>query len=167
MICIVSGTDRPGSNTRKIAEHYHQVLRSLGQHPVFLSLETLQSLKKDDFFTKMEQEMLVPATRYIFVVPEYNGSIPGVLKLLIDLSDVKKVWGGGKKALLTGVATGRAGNLRGMDHLTGILNHMGVQVLPNKLPISAVNKLLNEQGKLADAGTEAVIRQQVEEFLKF
>lgn len=167
MICIISGTDRPYSNTRKIAEHYHQVLRALGQNPVFLSLETLLSLKKDDNFTQIENEILTPATKFIFVAPEYNGSIPGVLKLLIDLSDVKKVWGGGKKALLTGVANGRAGNLRGLDHLTGILNHMGVQVLPNKLPVSTVSKLLDDNGKLADAGTIAVIQKQVEDFLKF
>jgi chromate reductase, NAD(P)H dehydrogenase (quinone) len=166
MITIISGTNRPGSNTRKVAEHYRLVLAEKGQNTVFLSLEDLTSLSRDGQFNRIEAEILIPTKKFLMIMPEYNGSFPGVLKLMIDLSEVKKVWGG-KKALLAGVANGRAGNLRGMDQLTGILNHMNTQVLPNKVPLSMVNKMLNEEGKLTDAGTMAVIEKQIDDFLQF
>ena len=114
----------------------------------------------------VEQEVLIPTKKFIFISPEYNGSIPGVLKSLIDNTDVQKVWLG-KKALLTGVSTGRAGNLRGMEHLTGILHYVKTIVHPNKLPISVVNVILNLDGSIKDEHTLHVIDQQLNEFIAF
>lgn len=70
-----------------------------------------------------------------------------------------------QKALLTGVAEGRGGNLRGLDHFTGVLHFLKVIVHPNKLPISSVKQLMNARGEIADQQTIAQMRQQIEEFL--
>jgi NAD(P)H-dependent FMN reductase len=75
------------------------------------------------------------------------------------------VWKG-KKALLTGVSKGRAGNLRGMDHLTGIMHYVGTVVHPNKLPISIVDTLFNED-ELQHRETLQAINQQLDEFIDF
>ena len=72
-----------------------------------------------------------------------------------------------EKALLTGISTGRAGNLRGMEHLTGILNYLKVIVHPNKLPISSVDKLLNGEGEITDKDTVEAINTQLKEFIEF
>src|SRR5690349_4885429 len=117
---IVSGTNRPGSNTEKVARHYQQVLKSKGITPQFITLEGWKYIDRTPEFKQLESYILTPTDKFIFISPEYNGSIPGVLKLMFDNSDYKKVWWG-KKALLTGVATGRGGNLRGLEHLTSIL----------------------------------------------
>ena len=66
-----------------------------------------------------------------------------------------------------GVSSGRAGNLRGMDHLTGILNYLGIHVHPNKLPISSVLGLLNEQGHIKDEMTIKVIDKQIKDVLSW
>ena len=99
-------------------------------------------------------------------MPEYNGSYPGILKLMMDNTDIKKVWWY-KKVLLTGVSTGRAGNLRGMEHLSGVLLHMRMQVHYNRLPISIVDKLMDEAGHFIDIPTLSAINIQLDEFLKF
>lgn len=163
---IISGTNRAGSNTVKVARYYEQLMISRGITPRFLSLESFTSLEKTSDFEEMEKDLLVPTNKFIFISPEYNGSIPGVLKVMFDISDYKRAWWG-KKALLTGVATGRSGNLRGMEHLTSILNYLRVFVHPNKLPISSVDKLLNSEGVVADSSTAAAIYTQVDEFLQF
>jgi chromate reductase, NAD(P)H dehydrogenase (quinone) len=85
---------------------------------------------------------------------------------MIDMSDYKKVWWG-KKALLTGISSGRAGNLRGMDHLAGSLNFLKVVVHPNKLPISGVDKLLNGAGVISDKPTVSAMEEQVDAFIHF
>jgi NAD(P)H-dependent FMN reductase len=163
---IISGTNRSGSNTCKVARYYEQLLLSKNIAPKFLNLEGWNFLEKTNEFAALEKEILVPTSKFIFISPEYNGSIPGVLKVMLDISDYKKVWWG-KKALLTGVATGRSGNLRGMEHLTGILNYLRVFVHPNRLPISAVDKLLNGEGVVADLATADAIYAQVDEFIQF
>ncbi len=166
MYTIISGTNRPGSNTLRIATQYQQLLAEKGIRAGLTSLENLEVSTRNDSIRQLEEEVLIPTEKFIFVVPEYNGSIPGVLKSLFDSSDIQRVWWG-KKALLTGVSTGRAGNLRGMEHLTGILHYMKVVVHPNKLPISVVNVLLNLDGSVKDPATLRVMGQQLDEFIAF
>ncbi|HTI09673.1 MAG TPA: NAD(P)H-dependent oxidoreductase [Puia sp.] len=166
MYTIISGTNRPHSKTLQIAKLYQQLLTQKGQKSHLLSLEGLNVLERNPEFEKIERELLIPVPRFIFISPEYNGSIPGVLKAMFDISDIDKVWRG-KKALLTGISTGRAGNLRGMEHLTGILHYMKVTVFHNKLPISGVHTLLNADGTVEDARTLDAINIQLDEFMEF
>ncbi len=99
-------------------------------------------------------------------MPEYNGGVPGILKLLIDGSDIKKCWYN-KVACIAGVAAGRAGNLRGLDHLTNMLNYIQMDVIKNKLPISSIEKLLDEEGNLVDKPTIEAIEKQIDELLAY
>lgn len=166
MYTIISGTNRKGSNTIKIAGQCQQLLTEKGVEAFLVSLVNLDVSKRNEDIKKLEREILIPSEKFIFVSPEYNGSIPGVLKSLIDVSDIEKVWWG-KKALLIGVSTGRAGNLRGMEHLTGILNFVKVVVHPNKLPISVVDKLLDSAGRLTEGSTLTAMSRQIEDFILF
>lgn len=166
MHTIISGTNRTGSYTFKIAAQYQQLLAEKGIEAALVSLEHLDVSKRNAAIRKLEEELLIPTTKFIFIAPEYNGSIPGVLKSLLDVSDIEKDWWG-KKALLVGVSTGRAGNLRGMDHLTGILNYLKMIVHPNKLPISMVHKLVNDKGLVIEKGTLNTISVQLDEFIAF
>ncbi|MEP7277814.1 MAG: NADPH-dependent FMN reductase [Bacteroidota bacterium] len=164
MITIISGTNRQGSNTGKVAAHYLQLLKDKGAEAKLVSLVGLNVNERNPDIQQLEKDILMDTKKFIFISPEYNGSIPGVLKSLIDHSDIKNVWWG-KKALLTGVSTGRAGNLRGMEHLTGILHYVKMHVHPNKLPISLVDKLLNGNNLITDPGTLQAIDEQLNEFL--
>ena len=166
MYIIISGTNRQDSNTKKVAEQYQQLLETKGIKAALISLEDLDVNRRNDDFSELEKTLLIPSQKIIFVSPEYNGSIPGVLKCLIDNSDVRNVWPG-KKALLVGVSTGRAGNLRGMEHLTGILHYIKMIVHPNKLPISVVDTLLDNVGQISDPATVAAMNNQLDEFIEF
>ena len=166
MYTIISGTNRPNSKTLHIATLYRQLLTQRGQESHLLSLEGLNVLQRNPEFEKIEQEWLIPVPKFIFISPEYNGSIPGVLKCMFDISDIDRAWRG-KKALLTGISTGRAGNLRGMEHLTGILHYLKVTVHHNKLPISIVHTLLSAHGTVEDTRTLDVINEQLDEFMEF
>lgn len=169
---LISGTNRINSNTRKVSEVYLQRADRLGMSCQLLDLADLPmdcfGPCSEDYLhpaLKDVQETLIrPAGKLIVVSPEYNGSIPGVLKALLDFTDVKAWYD--KKACLVGVATGRAGNLRGLDHLTNIFLHCRIQVLPNKLPISRVKSLLQEKDGL-DAPTLEAVDRQLEQFLHF
>ncbi len=164
MITILSGTNRKYSNTYKIAHEYQLILQEKGLEANILSLEDVDVFTYNIEFEKIENEILVPTSHFIIISPEYNGSFPGVLKMLFDNSRSHEIWFH-KKALLTGVATGRAGNLRGMDHLADVLNYLKITVHPNKLPISAVNNIIGNDGKIKDTLTLNAINQQLDEFI--
>ena len=163
---IISGTNRSGSNSLRVANQYKKLLEGLNIHAPVVSLESVDVTSRNPAYVAVEHEVLMPAKKVIFIAPEYNGSIPGVLKTMLDISDYKKVWWG-KKALLVGISTGRAGNVRGMDHLTSILNFMKVVVHPNKLPISIVDKLMQTDEAIDDPLTISIIQQQLKEFVSF
>ena len=165
MYTIISGTNRSGSHTEKVVKIYEAILKEKGIDAQVFSLVDVDVLHRNPGFSSLENEFLVPAQKFIFIIPEYNGTFPGVLKAMIDISDVKRVWWN-KKALLTGVSTGRAGNLRGMDQMTGILNHMKVHVHPDKLPISSIDKIMDENGNFTNNTLQA-IEQQLTEFINF
>lgn len=165
MYTIISGTNRVGSHTEKVAREYREILKTKNIKANFFSLKGLDVLHRNDAIKKVETEILIPTQKFIFIIPEYNGSYPGVLKALIDNSDIKTVWNF-KKALLTGVATGRAGNLRGMDHLSDTLHYMKMNVYYDKLPISVINKVMDEQGHLNDE-TLLAVNRQLDGFIEF
>lgn len=174
MITIFHATARPNSNSRKIAEFYRDLLNKQGIPHQFFTLEDVESEVFNHTFhnekstqqLQIENEILAPTSKFIFIVPEYNGSFPGMFKGFIDASDVKKCFHN-KKACLVGVAEGRAGNLRGMEHLTNIFNHMKMHVLHFKIPISQVHLHLDENGILQNQEYIRLIETQLALYLEF
>jgi NAD(P)H-dependent FMN reductase len=172
-ITILSATNRVDSNTEKVAKYYLSVLKSKGIDAEIFSLKDLPESvlhsdlygKRSEDFQKIIDTFIAFQNKFIFISPEYNGSFAGILKVFLDAIP-PKLWTE-NKACLVGVSTGRAGNLRGMDDLTNILNYLEVNVYHNKLPISRVDKLIDGQGVLVDAETLKVIDIQLEGFLKF
>ena len=165
MYTIISGTNRIGSHTEKVVAAYQKILQDKNIDAKIFTLKGLDVLHRSPELIQSESELLIPAQKFIFIIPEYNGSYPGVLKAMIDNSDIYKAWNY-KKALLTGVATGRAGNLRGMDHLADTLHYMKMNVFYNKLPISMINKIMDKEGNLNDDTLKA-INDQLDEFIVF
>lgn len=166
MHIIISATNRVGSNTLKVAKEYHRLLTEKNVESSIFSLEGVNVLQRDTAFEAIEKDILIPNNTFIFIAPEYNGSFPGVLKMLFDTGKTHELWWH-KKAMLTGVATGRAGNLRGLDHLSAVLNHIKVTVFPNQLPLSSVDKLLDQNGKFKDDATLQAINNQLDGFINW
>lgn len=147
MITVIAGTNRRSSLTSRFTGIYTSLLQEQSTPVQMLDLadmpsETLmadvyENGHKPAAIQHLQDTFFVPAEKFVFIFPEYNGSVPGALKLLIDSLDPRAAFSG-KKASLIGIASGRAGNLRGLDHLTAILHHMNVSVMPFLLPISRV-----------------------------
>lgn len=154
-----------GSNTLKVAKEYQRYLLEEGQESTLYSLEHFRSFSKDQDFIQIEESILVPTSKFVFVMPEYNGSFPGIFKLMMDISDITRCWNH-KKVMLVGVANGRAGNLRGIDNMTNMCHYMKMHVLPNKLPISSVSAEL-EADRFFKEPTLNAIRQQIRQFIDF
>ncbi len=166
MITIIAGTNRKESFTKRVAQEYKKFLSEQNAESSILSLDEHDTHIRNADFVLMEETFLKKATRFIIILPEYNGSYPGVLKMMIDNTDVAGTWWH-KKVLLTGVSSGRAGNLRGMEHITGSLLHMKMLVHPNRLPISVVDSLMNDAGAFINEPAIRSVKNQIKEFLLF
>ena len=171
-IVVVSCTNRQNSKTLKVSKIYADILKSKGIDVKLLDFCFLPENiafgetfgKRSPEFSQVINEYVSPINRFLFVIPEYNGSFPGILKTFLESMNPSE-WTG-KYACLVGVADGRAGNLRGMDHLTGILNYLKMHVYHDKLPISIINKVFDAEGKFPEEQMKVCIAQ-VEGFLRF
>ncbi|MFZ5555011.1 MAG: NADPH-dependent FMN reductase [Bacteroidota bacterium] len=173
MITIISSTNRKNSNSSKVAAIYLQKLKEKGVEAQVLNLEHLPhdfayTQIEDVFseeFDKVVQQYIISVEKFIFIIPEYNGGYPGILKTFIDSVHPKHFRG--KKSALAGISAGRAGALKGMDDFTGILHYLQVEVLSDKPKISDIEKFIDENGQLTSAEAHTRMEKQLEKFLRF
>ncbi|MPR33902.1 NADPH-dependent FMN reductase [Salmonirosea aquatica] len=174
MITIVSGTNRPNSKTIEVAEFYQQLLAS---HQVESQILDLAKLPADFTFTALYgnvgkneefnvlRSLMDASQKFVFVVPEYNNSFPGVFKAFIDgLSYPNALQY--KKCALVGLSDGVQGNALGLSHLTDVLNYLGMHVLAQKVRIPFMQKNF-VKGKIADRFIDQLIDDQARLFLAF
>lgn len=103
------------------------------------------------------------ADAIFFVTPEYNRSIPGVLKNAIDWASRpygKSVWRG-KKAAIVGMTPGKIGTAAAQQHLRLILSALGVFVLPLPEIYLIESETLNDKGEFVSDRT----REYIQKFL--
>lgn len=104
---------------------------------------------------------------YVFVTPEYNHSIPEVLKNALDYITVELA---NKPA--TVVSHGSVGGARATMHLKEILSESGAAITPRQVALTAASKKLNEDGKLSEEAKAqpygpAIVLQSLLEELKW
>ena len=173
MITLIAGTNRPGSNTLKLTQYYQKQLFKKGVQTQILSLTDLPAnLISSDMFGKRSpefqkiQDQISSTEKFLFVIPEYNGSFPGVLKAFIDACSFPDSFYG-KKAALVGLSSGKYGNIRGLEHFTGICHYIHLNVLSLKIHIPAIQTELNEAGELWKEDTVKFTQEQMDKFIRF
>jgi len=173
MITIISSTSRPGSNTHKVAKYYQKRLQEKGAEATVLSLMELPPAfiatdlygKRSEEF-KPAQQLITQTDKFIFIIPEYNGSFPGVLKVFIDACDFPASFYE-KKAALVGISSGKYGNIRGIDHFTGVCHYLNLHVLPLKLHIPNIKTELDAEANLFKEDTVKFTDEQMDKLIAF
>ena len=172
MITIISGTNRSNSNSFRVSGLCNDIVKAAGAESQIFSLEDLHN---DLLFSEMYQEQssefknqvsqyIHKADKIIFVVPEYHGSYPGVLKVFLDAISADDIMD--KKTMLIGVASGHAGGIRPIGHMTEVLHHLRAEVFSRKPKLSYIDKLIASDGTL-DEKTIQNLKKQVHLFLDF
>lgn len=173
MITIISGTNRPESNTLKIAKYYQKELLKKGLETELFSLLDLPSnlISSDLYGQRSEdfqeiQSLINKTEKFLFIIPEYNGSFPGVLKTFIDACAFPKSFYD-KKACLVGISSGKYGNIRGVEHFNGVCAYLHLNVMPLRLHIGNIKTELDEHENLFKEDTLKFTNEQMNKFLKY
>lgn len=112
------------------------------------------------------KDAIAAADGLVIATPEYNNSIPGVLKNAIDWltrpgTDIPRVFGG-KPVVLIGATPGGFGTILSQNEWLPILRYLGTKPwFSGRLLVSRAHTLFDESGELTDEKT----RQQVQEFM--
>lgn len=114
-------------------------------------------------------EACAKAEAFLIVMPEFNRSLPAVLKNAIDWGSKpmdRNVWRD-KPVAMSGTSPGAIGTAVGQQHLRQIMGILGAAVLGGEAYISFKPDLLDAQGALQDATTRAFLGAYMERFADF
>ena len=173
MMTLIVGTNRPGSNSRKVAAHVEEIY---AQMPVPLNVLDLARLPIDIFLPsaygekpaafKPFSDAILAADGLIIVTPEYNGGIPGVLKYFIDMLKFPESFQS-RPVCFVGVAAGVWGALRPVEHLQQIFGYRNAYVYPERVFLPGIGGLLDANGRLTDPELLGRLQKQAVGFVDF
>jgi len=174
VIYIISGTNREQAVSFQVAQIYQQEFNDLGMASEIIDL---QKLPVDYLFSGLydnagkSQEMnairkkMKEGKKFVFVIAEYNGSFPGVLKAFIDGLEFPDTFTN-KKCALVGLSAGMQGAVLAMSHLTDILNYCGAHVLAQKPKLGSIGAHIGD-GVITNERYMKHIKLQVKQLLDF
>lgn len=174
MITVISGTSRQGNNTLKIARHVADLHAKGGQDVSLLDLQELPAaaFKPEIFGDKPEEltgaftDKVLNADGLVVVIPEYNGSYPGVLKHFIDLLPFPEAFDCRPVAFI-GLAAGYHGALRAVEQMQMVFAYRNAHLYNRRVFIPAVYKVLDEEGGLVDDALRDRLEEQAVGFRSF
>jgi chromate reductase, NAD(P)H dehydrogenase (quinone) len=174
MIHIIVGTNRPGSNSLKVAQIAKKRFTDLNVDTTLIELEKLpvhqltgDMYGKKELFPKEISaviESLNHSNGLYIVCPEYNGSMPGILKYFLDFWEYPKTFEN-RPVAFVGLG-GRFGGLRPVEHLQQIFGYRNAYIFPERIFITNVWNGLSPNG-LLDETLDKLWMNQIQRFSKF
>lgn len=174
MITIISATNRPKALTKSFSLYYQSLLNEKKIDSQILDLSLLpqdfafsalyQNAGKNAQFNEF-QKVIDQYEKFVFIVPEYNGSFPGVVKTFIDGLRYPDSFQS-KKIALIGLSAGVQGGALALSHLTDIFHYLNAEVLGLKVKLSQINQYFKDN-QLDNKIYLQFLEQQIARFLVF
>jgi len=173
MIVQLIATNRPGSNTAKVAAHVAEIYAAKSSPLDIVDLHKLPPeifapasyAEKPASFAPF-QEALSKAGGIVVVTPEYNGGFPGVFKYFIDMLKFPETFTG-KPFAFVGLSAGGGGAVRPIEQFTTLVNYLRGVVYPVTVSIPGIHGHLNESDRLKTPEIVERLEKQADGFIKF
>lgn len=173
-IGIIVGTNRNDSQSEEVAKYYSKKITEAGFETTTISLRDLphdfafsalySNAGKNSAFQNF-QDKIDECQKLVFVIPEYNGSYPGVLKTFIDgLRHPDSL--AHKKIALVGVSSGVLGNAVGLSHIDDVLSYLNANVMGLRIKLGNITQHFKE-GDFTNPIYQNFIEKQIKNFLEF
>ncbi len=171
-IVVVCGTNREGALSRLLATEVAECYRQQGCGVDLLDMRELPAeVLQPTAYKEPGPGVLALVERFlksdgaVFVIPEYNGSFPGVLKLFVDMLPYPQGFDNRPCAFI-GLAAGQFQGLRSVEHFQQIAGYRNAHIYPRRLFIGdAYRKFVD--GNLADDKLTERLREQSKGFAEF
>lgn len=173
-IAVVVGSLRRDSFNRKLAEALAR-LAPQGCEFVPVRIDDQPLYNQDDDAAQPEpvrrlKSEIAAAQGVLFVTPEYNRSIPGVLKNAIDNASRpygQSAWAG-KPAAVIGISVGAIGTALAQQHLRNVLAYLDMPTLGQpEMFLQHQHGFFGSDGSVASDDTRQFLQKFLERFAAF
>ena len=170
-IVIINGSARPGNFTGKaVAIVADELQKDPRVHVEIINPGALNlPMPGTDYNSPAAKELqlkVAAATAVVLATPEYHGSFSSVMKLTIENLGFPSVLSGKPVALL-GVAAGAIGAIKSLEHLRGVVSHIGALALPLPISIPNVQTVFDADGGVKDPVVENLIRRVATNLMQY
>lgn len=172
-ISIISGTDRPGSLSLQLAGFIKQKYEDETVKASIASMEDfpLTQVVGGKYGEKIADveafiSPILQADGWVIIIPEYNGSFPGILKMFIDYLP----YPGGfqdKPVAFIGEGDGAFGGLRAVEHMQMVAGYRQAYTFPQRVFVQRVRKNFDQKDGITDPLIDSLLDEQVKGFIKF
>ena len=156
-----------------MAAHVEEIYRELKEPLKVLDLAQLppeifhpRSYAEKPAAFRPFSEGILQSSGLVVVTPEYNGSVPGVLKYFIDMLKFPESFER-RPVCFIGEAAGMWGALRPVEQLQAIFGYRNAFIYPERVFMPHINDLLDPNGKIQDAELVDRLRSQQKGFIEF
>lgn len=173
-IVLIVGTNRDDSQSRALCQYYESLLKDKNVESIVLDLNKLpkdyihsalyENRGTDSTFNAF-QKIIDEAEKFVFIIPEYNGSFPGALKVFIDGLRYPDSFSN-KKAALVGLSAGVQGGTLALSHFNDILCYLGMNVLAARVKLARFTQNFKE-GKITDKLYDQLLHEQIDKLIAF
>lgn len=159
-VLVVSASMRRGSLNERLAR---LAAAAVERHGASVERGQLRDFDCVSYDSDLETESGVPdpanrfcrrleaADAFIIASPEYNASMPGALKNLIDwTSRLRPQPFNGKQCLLMSASPALGGGNRGLWALRVPLEHLGTRVYPDMFSLAQAHQAFRDDGRLVN-----------------
>ncbi|KAF3361812.1 putative protein YieF [Chlamydiales bacterium STE3] len=180
-VLVFAGSTREDSYNKQLIRNVGQIAAAEGakvttvdlkDYPMALYDADLEASKgMPSNARKLRQ--LMKENQVIFIAsPQYNGSVPAVLKNALDWASRNEEGQHsrdayhGKKFVLLSASPGKGGGARGLRHLRDIIHDAGGSVQIEEFSLSSCDSAFNELGRLKNPAHSAALREFVQKMLR-
>jgi chromate reductase, NAD(P)H dehydrogenase (quinone) len=169
-IVAISGTSRPGNVTHHALAVTAEELRSRGHAVKVVDARNLTLGFPGHAVTEDARELqstIRASHGVVLATPEYHGTFCAMTKLIIENLGFPSVIAG-KPVALIGVASGRIGAIKSVEHLKSVMSHIGALVVPGGISLAGVQSAFDhETGACTDPNSESALRGVATSLLTF
>lgn len=172
-VLAFAGSTRVDSYNKKLIREAAKIAREMGAEVTIIDLKDYPmpfydaDLEKEGMPKNAKQfrDMILKSDAVIISSPQYNASIPGVLKNALDWASRDENGQesdeafAGKKIVIMSASPGKKGGAKGLVHLRAVLKDCGGEVLEKQVSIPSADQAFDERGTLI----EIALKQQLEQ----
>lgn len=167
-IPLILGTSREGRLSEPVAKFVLEQMKAHGFDSELIDIrdylgeaktKAMESAKADKW-----KDVISRADGFVMVVPEYNHSYPGELKMFLDQFYDEYLH---KPVGVCGVSVGGFGGVRVIDAMNTLLVTLKMIPVPYPVPFTKAGELFDEEGKIKEDRYEASLTKMFDELSWF
>ncbi len=180
-VLVFAGSTRGESYNKMLAHESAELALKMGAKVTVIDLKDydmpfynadLESKKGLPKNAKRLRELMIASDAILIASPEYNSSIPGILKNALDW--VSRTDKGspsrdafkGKKFAIMSASPGKGGGARALVHLRSVIEDIGGIVISKQVSVPKAYEVFDDHGKLENEALIQSLQEEIQELLQ-